>query len=225
MAEQPNEEPTVEPTEEAVRDRTGGIGPGALATAGLALIALAILLYFVYPRFTGDDESMPRTPGTVVASLVTATPAAATPTTEPDAAAPTPEASEATEAATGAPMVTEPPGSSPSPTREPATATVPVQVAEGAYAQVAGTDELGLRMRSGPGADFVTWRILPEGEVLLVTGGPEPDGEVVWWRVMDQTGLVGWVAEQFLVPVPAPDWTPEPERTPDVTELPATPDS
>lgn len=221
MAEHPNDEPTAEPTPEAARSRAGGIGPGALATAGLALIALAILLYFVYPRFARDDESTPRTPGTVVASLVTATPPAATATPETAAATPIPEA---TEAATDAPLVTEPPGS-PSPTEPPATATVPTQVGEGAYAQVAGTDDLGLRLRSGPGSDFVTWRILPEGAVLLITGGPERDGDVIWWRAVDQTGLVGWVAEQFLVPAPAPDWTPEPERTPDITELTATPES
>jgi hypothetical protein len=215
MAEHPNDELTPEPA----ADRAGGIGPGALATAGLALIALAILLYFIYPRFSGEGESMPRTPGTVVASLITATPMPATATTAPAAAAPT-----VTQAATSVPLATESPGV-PTPTQPPATATIPVRIGEGAYAEVAGTDGLGLRFRSGPGGDFVTWRILPEGEALLITGGPEDDGEVIWWRAVDRTGIVGWAAEQFLVPVAPPDWTPEPERTPDVTELTVTPES
>jgi hypothetical protein len=71
-----------------------------------------------------------------------------------------------------------------------------------------------LRFRSGPGLDFVTWRILPEGEILLVTGGPREADGFVWWRAVDQSGIVGWAVEQYLVPTTPPPWTPQPERTP-----------
>jgi uncharacterized protein YraI len=93
------------------------------------------------------------------------------------------------------------------------------------YAKVAGTGIFGLRLRSGPGENFITWRILPEGEIVKIAGGPEEVDGVVWWRAVDQTGMVGWAAEQYLVPVEPPAWTPAPERTPSPAELTRTPES
>ncbi|MFQ5855860.1 MAG: SH3 domain-containing protein [Anaerolineae bacterium] len=211
MATQPEKQSM---TPEPQRDGGEGdsaIGAGTLATVGLGLIALAILIYFLWPWITGISQpTSEKTPATVIAELVTATPIRPTPT-----AVPTSTVSEA-----GIPTPAPP-----SPTSIPPTATVPVKVQAAAYAKVAGTGTGGLRFRSGPGLDFITWRILPEGEILKVTGGPEEADGAIWWRALDKTGLIGWAAEQYLVPVEPPAWTPEPERTPDVTELTPTPES
>ncbi len=210
MATQPDEQLT--PPEPQEDKAGGGIGAGTLATAGLALIALAILIWFLYPRFSGPTQPTPEpTPGAVVAELITATPVLI-PTASP---APTEVAKEL--------PATVPP--SPSATPIPPTPTLPVKVESGVYAKVVGTGAFGLRFRSGPGQDYVTWRILPEGEILKVTGGPQEADGVIWWRAVDQTGLVGWAAEQYLVPVPPPAWTPAPERTPDLTQITLTPES
>lgn len=189
-----------EPRSEEPQEANGGIGAGTLATVGLALIALAILGWFLYPRFTGTPEepvAQVASP-TLLIPLITATPKPVTATPPP---VPTTVAVQPAVTATTAPL----------PTKAP---TIPTKVTSGAYVRVAGTGNFGLRMRSGPGMDFVTWRILPEGEVLLVTGGPREADGFVWWRVVDQSGLVGWAVEQYLVPTKPPAWTPQPERTP-----------
>ncbi|MBS1253544.1 MAG: hypothetical protein MAG451_02593 [Anaerolineales bacterium] len=215
MATQPEEQPVTSDSQFDDGEAGGeGIGAGALATAGLGLIALAILIWFLAPRFSGESEPsqsvVDKTPAATTAAgeLITATPLRATVTSAPVA------------------RETQPPETAqPSPTQISATPTLPIKVQEGVYARVAGTGSLGLRYRSGPGEDYVTWRILPEGDILKVTGGPEEINGVIWWRALDKTGLVGWTAEQYLVPVEPPPWTPEPERTPDITEPTATSES
>lgn len=202
MATHPDEQPASPESQ----PRGGGIGAGALATAGLGLIALAILLWFLYPRFSGTGPpATEQAPGTVIAALITATP---------------PPAETATRAPTRSISLVET-SVPPSPTPMPAlpTATLPAKVQAGIYAKVAGTGSGGLRFRSGPGLDFITWRILPEGEILKVTGGPREADGAVWWRALDKTGLVGWAAEQYLVPAEPPAWTPEPERTPNIRKM------
>ncbi len=207
MATQPDDQSTSPEPQQG-----GGIGAGTLATAGLGLIALAILIWFLYPRFRGASQPViQETPGAVIAELITATPLP-TPTAPP---APTRAASEA--------PTTMP--ASPSATAIPPTPTLPAKVQAGVYAKVVGTGSTGLRFRSGPGQDFITWRILSEGEILKVTGGPREADGVIWWRALDKTGLVGWSAEQFLVPVEPPAWTPEPERTPNIRQMTPSPES
>lgn len=216
MATQPDEEfMNPEPDMDDNAD-DGGIGAGTLATAGLGLIALAILIWFISPRFGGNDEpSQPvseQTPAatTAIAELVTATPVPPTITSAP----------------TEVTGETQPPSPvQPSPTTVPATATLPIKVQEGVYAKVVGTEIEGLSFRSGPGLNYARWDILVEGEIIEITGGPEETDDMIWWRGVTKTGLVGWAVEQYLVPVEPPAWTPEPERTPDLTTIAATPES
>lgn len=212
MATQPDRQPMTSDPQTNSAEGGGGIGPGTLATMGLGLIALAILIWFLYPRFSGSGQpATAQPPGTLIARMVTTTPL--------PLSSPTPAPAKVlTKAPTPVPA-------SPSPTPIPPTATLPARVQAGVYARVASTGVFGLRFRSGPGQDFVTWRILPEGEILKITGGPEEADGVIWWRALDKTGLVGWAAEQYLVPVEPPVWTPEPERTPDLTEIASTPES
>ncbi len=197
MTTSPNDEPKMQEAQEPQED--GGIGAGTLATVALAFIALAILAWFLYPRFTRTPEPVAQVASpTLIIPLITATPKPVTATRAP---VPTVAVVQPVATATTVPLPTQAP-------------TIPAKVTSGAYVRVAGTGSFGLRMRSGPGMDFVTWRILPEGEVLLVTGGPRKADGFVWWRVVDRSGLVGWTVEQYLVPTKPPAWTPQPERTP-----------
>jgi len=68
--------------------------------------------------------------------------------------------------------------------------------------RVSGTGEIGLRLRSGPGLDYVTYKIVPEGSVLKVLSGPEEADGFTWWRLEDEDGVVGWAVEEWLEPVP-----------------------
>ena len=81
---------------------------------------------------------------------------------------------------------------------------------------VTGTEGFDLRLRAGPGLDFVTLRIVKEGSRLTVLGGPEKADDLTWWRVRDEQDIVGWVAGDYLLPVspPAPSSTPLPTTTP-----------
>lgn len=82
-------------------------------------------------------------------------------------------------------------------------------IAEGAFVAVGNTDGYGIRLRFGPGADFATIRIVMDGEVLQVVSGPERAEGLVWWRVQDSQGNIGWSAEQYLGPASAPaSWAP-----------------
>lgn len=211
MATNPENQSTTREPQTSGDEGGGAIGAGTLATVGLGLIALAILLYFLWPRLSGTRQpAIEETPTTVIAEFITATPIPASPTAVP------------TRTVSEAPTPTPVP---PSPTSIPPTPTLPAKVQSGIYAKVAGTGPDGLRFRSGPGLDYITWRILPEGEILKITGGPEEADGIIWWRALDKTGLVGWATERFLVPVEPPAWTPEPERTPDLTEITSTPES
>jgi hypothetical protein len=90
-------------------------------------------------------------------------------------------------------------------------ASVPGNLATGAFVRVSGTGIEGIRYRYGPGLDYVTIRIVPEGEVLLVKGGPEEGDGLVWWRLQDQLGNIGWAAQDYLTLTPAPAaWNPPP---------------
>ncbi|MBC7262524.1 MAG: SH3 domain-containing protein, partial [Chloroflexi bacterium] len=58
------------------------------------------------------------------------------------------------------------------------------------------------RLRSGPGTEFITFKIVAEGSVLEVLGGPEEADGHIWWRLKDDQGVIGWAAADWLVPVP-----------------------
>jgi hypothetical protein len=50
-----------------------------------------------------------------------------------------------------------------------------------------------LRLRSGPGADFVD--SLEQGTRFSVVGGPECQGGFTWWSIQLEDGRSGWSAE------------------------------
>ncbi len=84
----------------------------------------------------------------------------------------------------------------------------------GSFASVTDTDGFGLRLRFGPGFDYATIRIVPDGNLLEVIGEPEEGEGYTWYRLRDELGNVGWGAVDFLSPTAAPAmWSP-PQASP-----------
>lgn len=80
----------------------------------------------------------------------------------------------------------------------------------GSTAFVCNTGGMGLRQRSGPGADFEALRTLPEGSWVTVVAHSGP------WTENDRDGARGWSASAFLcampaAPPPPPAAPPKPE--------------
>ncbi|MCW5848763.1 MAG: SH3 domain-containing protein [Anaerolineae bacterium] len=78
----------------------------------------------------------------------------------------------------------------------------------GGYVKVTGTGGSQLSFRSGPGTSFgrVTDQpLLPDGAQLKVLEGPkQADDGKAWWRLQSDKGVIGWAAQEFLEPAPAP---------------------
>ncbi len=98
---------------------------------------------------------------------------------------PTPPAQPAQPTATPTP--------SPTPTSTPAPS---IQV--GSRVRVTITDGSGMRFRSGPGTDYITLSIMPDGAEFVVVEGPRENEEGVWWRLKAEDGTIGWGAAELL---------------------------
>ncbi|MFQ6014012.1 MAG: hypothetical protein ACE5NP_01040 [Anaerolineae bacterium] len=98
------------------------------------------------------------------------------------------------------PLITAvPPTNTPQPTPTP-----PTEIAVGGYVRIVNTKGLDLRFRAGPGLNYITLVILPEGTVLKVLEGPQKADDFVWWRLESKDGVIGWAAQNWLQPVPPP---------------------
>ena len=171
-----------------------------MPTWGWAAIGLACLLAGVllgWALFRPREEQTPLAPSspTVIVQVVTATagPATATPTPSVTLTlTATPE-----DTATPPPTVTL--THTPAPT---ATPTPELEIRVGGQVKVGDTGGVNLRLRSGPGTNFITFKIIQEGVVLEVLSGPESADDLTWWRLRDPVGVIGWAAQDWLVPVP-----------------------
>ena len=75
----------------------------------------------------------------------------------------------------------------------------------GGYAQVSGTGNDTLRLRSDPGLQATTLKTVPDGTQLLILDGPREADSITWWRLRDLSdGAEGWAAQLYLVPASAP---------------------
>ena len=100
----------------------------------------------------------------------------------------------------------------PTPTVAPTATTAPTpdlsvapdEVTVGYYAQVVETGGVGVTVRNGPSTSNQPVIVASEGSILMVTEGPTPGGDYVWWGVRRSNGTEGWVAGDFLVPSAAP---------------------
>ncbi len=71
---------------------------------------------------------------------------------------------------------------------------------EGDRVEVRNTDNLGLRVRSGPGLGYTHQTTMEEGAVVRVVDGPTWSNGYGWYKVTgyDAAGTTGWSAGAFL---------------------------
>lgn len=106
----------------------------------------------------------------------------------------------------------------PAPTHTPAATAIPTIdplasptfdptiISINGYAQITGTGEDGLRIRSAPGLNSDTVFRGEESEVFVVKDGPQTADGYTWWYLVapyDDT-RAGWAASEFLAVVPGP---------------------
>lgn len=68
------------------------------------------------------------------------------------------------------------------------------QTIDAPQARVVNVGAEGLNMRDGPGLEYEILRVIPEGQVVDVLGGPENG---TWWNV-GYEGYVGWCSGDYL---------------------------
>ena len=94
---------------------------------------------------------------------------------------------------------------SPPPLLPAETVALPSQITVGGYVKVTGTGVDKLSFRFGPGLNNARIRLLSDGTVLKVVGGPEQADGYRWWRLEDLSdGTIGWAIENNLVPTTPP---------------------
>ena len=62
-------------------------------------------------------------------------------------------------------------------------------------ARVAFTDGTKMRIRARAGFTQETLKLVPEGTLLMITGGPVCIDDTTWWRIRTRDGFDGWMAE------------------------------
>ncbi len=182
-----------EPTAEADRRAPVGLNLQLVATGllVLALVAIAWLFLADSGQQTALETATPQVVSSQAAMALTQT------------AVPT----QARGTVTSSPQVV----ATAIPTGVSGSAGVTTGIAAGGFVKVQGTDTYGLRLRFGPGPDYATIRIVEEGEIFRVLGGPESAPPDIFWRVQDAQGNIGWAAAAYLVPTAAPAlWSPPP---------------
>jgi len=146
----------------------------------LAVVVIGLGLWGMTHR--GDKDAAPESGGTVEPPSVVTGEA---PQTEPQA--PT-QAPAAPGVATPTPIIIAP----------TATPPLPDHIVVGVRVAVTGTGADKLRVRSGPGTDYATAVIVPDGTEFRVLEGPQSQGGYEWWRLEMTDGTTGWAAGRFL---------------------------
>lgn len=198
--------------EPPTQDASGPTLPGGISLqAAAALLLVAVLIATLYLFFGPEPETAiapadggdARATSTIVTSSTGSAPtSAASPTAIAAATAALPTQVSGVTMTASAPTV-EIGASSITP------AVISGSLSSGGFVEVVGTDGFGMRYRFGPGLDTATIRIVDEGEILRVSGGPEEGDGTMWWRLQDRFGNVGWAAVDFLSPTaPQADWHP-----------------
>lgn len=203
--------------EPPTQDASGPTLPGGISLqAAAALLLVAVLIATLYLFFGPEPETAiaPADGGSARATSTIVTSATGS--------APTSAASSTSIAAVTVASPTSIGGvisTSSTPTMESAGAgassvtpvAIPGSLAEGGFVEVVNTEGFNMRYRFGPGPDTATIRIVEEGEILRVSGGPEEADGMMWWRLQDRFGNVGWAAADFLSPTaPQTGWNPPP---------------
>lgn len=161
--------------------RLGRSLPGWVPLAGIAILVVAVGLWW---GLNGGKQSPRSTPASPVgASGIQAT---ATVSARPSASG---QESNVT------PVATTPQSSAPS-----------GPIATGKRVEVTNTGPDGISLRYGGGLNYARITTLAEGTSLTVIDAP-PDQDIAypvqkdgfsWWRVQQEDGTVGWLAENWL---------------------------
>jgi hypothetical protein len=87
--------------------------------------------------------------------------------------------------------------------------------------RISGTGARGLRLRAGPGLNFLTVSLAKDGQVFFIMPGngdedsyPVRADGYVWWRLRSTGGDLGWTVQNYLAPAPLITPTPTTEATP-----------
>jgi Flp pilus assembly protein TadD len=75
----------------------------------------------------------------------------------------------------------------------------------------------GASLRDTAGAGGALLKTLSVGAVLSISGQPQVADEQVWWPVVDQEGMAGWVTANNVTPSPPPFEQPPVQTAPSVT--------
>jgi len=102
------------------------------------------------------------------------------------------------------PTVTPMVVTAPTQTSQPAPQATPKPgaIAIGMRVEVTGTGVNKMRLRQGPGTNTVTIKLVSDGTRFVVVDGPKDADGHTWWKLDDQSGLVGWGAAEYLKPAP-----------------------
>lgn len=79
--------------------------------------------------------------------------------------------------------------------------TPPGDITVGIRVRVVGTGVDKLRLRSGPGLNYVTVTLVDDGHEFQVLEGPQSANGYQWWRLEDSDGTIGWAAANWLEPI------------------------
>lgn len=112
-------------------------------------------------------------------------------------------------------VIPGPSSTPPDPTAPPPPTTVPTstfaalapgEIGIGSYVQIAGTDGVGLNVRSGPGLSVEIQFLGYDAEVFEVRDGPREADGFVWWYLVTPVDehRAGWAAASFLSVVANP---------------------
>ena len=168
-----------------------------IAAPILGVILMVLVFWFAISQFLGDKEDGSvaggdTTPVTLPTTM--ATPNAATTPTPSDGTPPptivngTPSAG-TTPAAPGNGAATPPPD-------------VPSasggEIAVGATVQVVGTDGAGVNVRSKASTEGEIIATFIDGTILDVTGESVPAEDFIWWPVISEDGVEGYVVQEYL---------------------------
>ena len=155
---------------------------------GFVITAVSILaaFWFVSEALTREPLELAEQPQPTIIRLTAPPTAVATPTQEN----PTP---------------TPIPTFTPSPT--PDLKVAPSELTIGFFAQVSGTDGVGLSVRGGSSTVNETLLIAPDETVFLILEGPVENNDFRWWQLQLADGTVGWAVDLFMIPASQPaDW-------------------
>jgi hypothetical protein len=175
----------------------------ALPVIGLLLL-IGLLWYWASALIGDGGDQPPPTPeaAAVITPINEATPAPPTPTAAVIAPTPGPPPSPTPTTAVQAAAPTQPAA----PTTAPAAAETDNPCANMPVYPVGAlvTTTAEVNLREGPSTDAASVGVLPVGAQLQITGEFSEAGQCDWWPVtVTESGLSGFVIEQYLEPVAA----------------------